>query len=104
IRQSIVSGNTGSTCPAVYLYDGTFISESYNLFGANPGQLPLAPSDKVAPGGLAPFNASSAIVPLTRDSPSRGAIPTDECATRSDQLGVSRPQGSGYDSGAVEMR
>lgn len=102
VGQSIIAGNQGSPYADIYTQK-TFTSLGYNLIGSdNGGELKLLSTDLITstPGLKIAEEGSYELVP---SSPALNVIPTDQCATKTDQRGVSRPQTKWCDIRAIEM-
>jgi hypothetical protein len=69
-----ISGNRAAHSPDIALSQAAFVSDGYNLIGANPDHLPLKPTDLVVAGGFGAFDEETGLIPLTPDSPVRQAV------------------------------
>ncbi len=101
-QQSLISGNQAGSAGDINLWDGSFYSDGYNLFGSLSGRFPLHETDQIVRVTLDSFDPATDI-PLPNGL-MRDVIPASSCATEADYRGIERPQNEDCDIGAIEAQ
>jgi hypothetical protein len=103
LLNTIVAGNSGTNSPDLY---GPFVSGGFNLIGNNQGATNLSINDfqdLVADLGPLQNNGGPTLTCVPQQGSFAIGYGTSTGAPGTDQRGVPRPQGGGFDIGAVQV-